>query len=463
MIIRLVYFELVMLCRKRALLFSVLCFGFLIFITALDTAVHTKKINQNKETISNIERERWLNQGEKDPHSAAHYSVFAFKSTPILTSLDAGIEPFVGQTVWLEAHAQNNMLYRPQGEATVLQRAGLLHPSSLIITFAPLFICLLIFSIIALQKEKGILRFVLSTSTHSTKFIFAKMFAVMLVLICTLIMPSCLVALINMISQTSFSLDNIYRLLLWALTMSCYLLIIAMLAMSITLISRSARLALIVLVGFWIVTVLILPRWISSSINLSMPLPTTQNIQTELAKKAPSYWTAEQGEERRQAILKEHGVDTEDELSIDLRGAQLDYAERHSHKVFDQVLGNLYQKVDNQDDRFELFSLLSPAIALYSVSPIISGTDFSQHQHFITTAEQYRRSLVNRMNQEVMAHPNSKHTDDESLWAQIPQFTYQPLIINESLQKASSALFSLALWGALSFTLLLFTIRKMQL
>ena len=73
-------------------------------------------------TAQQATREQWLTQPKKNPHSAAHYGVYAFKPASPLAMVDTGIDPYVGVAVWLEAHKQNEMKYRPAQDRTAVQR-----------------------------------------------------------------------------------------------------------------------------------------------------------------------------------------------------------------------------------------------------------------------------------------------------------------------------------------------------
>jgi ABC-2 type transport system permease protein len=47
-------------------------------------------------------RAQWVNQPAKNPHSAAHYGMYAFKPKSRLSLVDTGIDPYVGVAAWLE-------------------------------------------------------------------------------------------------------------------------------------------------------------------------------------------------------------------------------------------------------------------------------------------------------------------------------------------------------------------------
>src|SRR5688572_15412928 len=64
------------------------------------------RIHAERAAAAAQERRNWVEQGDKNSHSAAHFGVYAFKPLPPLAAVDRGIEPFVGTTVLLEAHRQ---------------------------------------------------------------------------------------------------------------------------------------------------------------------------------------------------------------------------------------------------------------------------------------------------------------------------------------------------------------------
>jgi ABC-2 type transport system permease protein len=55
----------------------------------------------------------WVDQGAKNPHSAAHYGLWVFKPKMPLSFIDQGVDSFTGVTTWLEAHKQNEFTRRP--------------------------------------------------------------------------------------------------------------------------------------------------------------------------------------------------------------------------------------------------------------------------------------------------------------------------------------------------------------
>lgn len=108
-------------------------------------------------------REHWESQGEKNPHSAAHYGVYAFKPRLALSFVDEGVDPYTGTSVWLEAHRQNDFFLRPAQDATAAQRIGALTAAQVLQHLVPLLVILLTFGALAGEREQGTLRQLLAT------------------------------------------------------------------------------------------------------------------------------------------------------------------------------------------------------------------------------------------------------------------------------------------------------------
>lgn len=459
-------YEWALLRRDRRAWTVLLALAALVLLAlALDLAA-LAAANRDKADAARTERERWLAQGEKDPHSAAHYSIFAFKPTPTLAALDPGIEPFVGQTVWLEAHVQNDMLYRPQGDASALERAGLASPASLLIGFMPLVAFLLAFTTVALDRGRGTMRLALGAALRPRAIVAAKTLAIWRALLWVLLLPVSTGAALASIVMATFTGEVALRLALWAAAMALYMGVLSAVGVAVSLLAPSVRAALALLFGLWIVLALALPRWAASAVEAAVPLPSSQQVKQQLQEQAPPFWSAEDARRQRAQLLARHGVRDLRQAGLSARGAELDLNERHSHAVFDRVIGGFYDRVLAQDRAFAAWGWLTPTAALQSLSPLLAGSDFGHHRRFIDAAEHYRRDLVNRMNGEVRDHPvqdqGTPHTDGRQLWAQVPPFEPPVPRLAEHWHAAGPALGGLLGWAALAWALLAWAARRLR-
>ncbi|PKP94667.1 MAG: hypothetical protein CVT77_01230 [Alphaproteobacteria bacterium HGW-Alphaproteobacteria-16] len=445
---RLVRYELAMIRRNRHAWWTLLTLAALALLSFANLSLEAARANADKREVAAAERERWLGQGEKDPHSAAHYSIFAFKLSPTLATLDSGIEPFVGQSVWLEAHHQNDMLDRPQQKASLLQRAGLASPAGLILTFAPLVAFLLAFVAVAQDRERGTMRLALGASAHPRTIVRAKTLAIWGGMAALLVLPLAALALMVAAIGGRLDTDILLRVMAWTVLMSAYLALLAGIGIVVSLRAPNARIALVLLFALWIAMALVLPRTASSAVDALRPLPSSQAVRQQMLDEAAAYWTAEDTKRHQAQLLARYGVARLEDIP-NARMAELDMVERHSHQVFDRVLGALYGRVADQDRLFSGLGFLSPTVAAQSLSASVAGSDFSHHHHFIVSAERYRRDLVNAMNADGMAHradSNERHINDVRLWSAIPEFTYPEPTLGGTSGTAIPALVALALW-----------------
>jgi len=440
--------ELLIIRRDPRAWWALILLAAFILLTFAGASIEAARGNADKAAIAEAERSRWLNQGEKDPHTAAHYSIFAFKPTPALVGLDAGAIPFVGQSVWLEAHHQNDLLHRPQQGASPLQRAGLASPAALILGIGPLIVFLLAFSLVARDRERGTMRLALGMAGSPQMVVAAKALAIWSAATGLLVLPVTTAALFVSAASDALTGDVLLRLALWSVLMGAYLALPATVGVLVSLKATNARIALAALFGLWILFALVVPRAASSAADGLRPLPSSQQVRQQMLDEAPAYWSAEDSERHKRQLLAAYGVARLEDIP-NVRMAELDLVERHSHQVFDRILGDFYSRVAVQDRLFASFGFLSPTVAGQALSASLAGTDFSHQRHFIDSAERYRRTLVNRMNAEGMAHPASgheRHTDDASLWSQIPPFAYSAPALGASTGTALPALAALLLW-----------------
>ncbi len=456
--------EWTLLRRERRLWIALCAVAVLLLVALFATAAEQRRQFDEKRAVAAAERARWLAQDAKDPHSAAHYSIYAFKPPSPLAMLDPGIEPFVGQALWLEAHHRNDMLYRPQADASRLQRAGLANPTSILTALMPLLAFLLAFAAVAGERERGTWRLALGAARYPATLVLAKALAICGLLVATLVLPLVAATLAIAASRGLLDADVLLRLGAWSTAMTLYAGIFTAIGLCLSLASRNVRMALGTLFAVWMLLALVAPRWAGEIASRAVPLPSTQSVRHEIQSEAPAYWLDDVAQARRGELLKRYGVSREEDLPVDLRGAELDAAERHSHAVFDRVLGGFHDRVVAQDRRYAALGALSPSVAMVSVSQAAAATDFVHHRDFIDAAEHYRRALVNRMNAEVMRlrpeAADERHLVGAELWAQIPDFSYRIQTYPQIAAYASPAWLALAVWSLLALVALLWMARR---
>lgn len=399
------------------------------------------------------ERDIWESQGEKSPHSAAHYGVYAFKPTGRLAFFDPGTEAYTGVTVWLEAHKQNQFLYRPARDGNTLQRFGELTAAAVLQMLLPLLIILLTFSTFAGERESGTLRQVLSIGVSRRNLALGKALGVGGALALLLIPATLLGAAVLTAAEADASSGGALRTLATAAVYLLYLGAFVGVALAVSARARSSRLALVALLGFWVFVCLMAPRAATDLAKRLHPTPSAQEFAAALAEEQQAglegvdydgYFEA-----RRTELLAEHGVERVEDLPINYNGWRLQVSEEYGNQFFDRHYARLWDRFEAQDELRRRAGFVAPLLAVRSVSMALAGTDFPHFRRFAEQAEQYRRDFVAFLNDDMRDHAGERdfgYTQTEALWTEAPAFSYEAPGASEALTGQSTALAALLAW-----------------
>ncbi len=69
-------------------------------------------------------RDKWEKNPDKHPHRMAHYGYVAFRSKAALSFFDRGLDSYLGNVVFLEAHRQNSVNFSNASQSSGLLRFG---------------------------------------------------------------------------------------------------------------------------------------------------------------------------------------------------------------------------------------------------------------------------------------------------------------------------------------------------
>src|SRR5262249_1582544 len=151
--------------------------------------------------------------------------------------------------------------FRPAQDATGLQRFGELSVAWVLQTLAPLIIIILGFNSISGERESGTLRQLMSLGVPTRSLVFGKATALGASIGMLLIPGVLLIVYIAMSSASAGDrLDVVWRLLWLGLGYGLYLGFFIFLVLAISALVKSARAALVLLLGFWIASSLLAPR-----------------------------------------------------------------------------------------------------------------------------------------------------------------------------------------------------------
>ena len=403
-----------------------------------------------------IDRDIWVQQGQKNPHTAAHFSRYAFRPMSPLGVFDPGLTAYVGRVVWLEAHYRDPAKFRPVDDATEIQRFAGLSPAWILQCLVPLLIVLLAFGSIAGERERGTLRHIMSSGVRPATVFWGKAGAVVMTLFA--FVPAIGVGVIVAgVGHTDVLTDSSSRL---ALLFACYA--VYLVGFTFAAIGASARLrrsktALIALLCFWVLSTVVVPRFSADLSQVLIPTPKATDFWAQLKKESSTaFWSKEAKPKRdkiRDDLLAEHGVKKVEDLPINYDGYLLQASEEFANEVFDRRYGELSALFERQRQLMRLFGLVSPTIAVSRISSALAGTDLYAHEHFTSAAERFRRHFIKMLNQDMIDHAGAEgygYLADPALWQSTPDFEYEAPAIGLVWSQVWPDAVVLSAWGALA-------------
>jgi ABC-2 type transport system permease protein len=405
-----------------------------------------------RELAKQGERERWLNQDEKNPHSAAHHGNYAFKPKHLLSALDEGTDAYTGVAVLLEAHHQNQFEYRKAADATPVQRFGDLTAAVTMQLLIPLLIILTAFSAFTREREQGTLKLLMSLGVPMLQLAFGKLLGVFAALLLILI-PATLIGSLVLMQSANLSFEPMR----YSAMIGAYLAFFAVwcaLALAVSAKASSSQVSLVILLGIWFAQSFLAPKLFIDLAEQRYPVPSlrtfNQQVRNDIRGGIDGHNPADKRRKELEArLLKEYGVDSVHKLPVNFDAIAMQEGEEYASKVFDKHFGNLYRRYDEQSRFYQWAGVLSPTISIQMLSMAIAGSDFWHHRHFAESAEAYRRVLVKALNMDMAYHSKTgdwEYKAGKALWEKIPAFEYTAPSLTWAIENVAQSLWILAAW-----------------
>ncbi|NKB43866.1 MAG: ABC transporter permease subunit [Alphaproteobacteria bacterium] len=424
-------------------------------------------ISAERASAQEVVNMQFAAQGDKNPHAAAHYGLYAFKPVTPLSFFDTGVGSYTGVSIWLEAHNQNDAEGEPARDATAIARFGELTAAFTLQMLLPLLVILLAFPSFAGEREAGTLRQVLSMQVAPVQLLFGKALGAAAAL-SVFIGPILFLGLIGLVFAPG-GLGYLGHGVVLVAVYIVYALIFLFLTLAVSANVKSAQAALVVMVGFWAVSSFVLPRAASDVSRLLYPTPSAVSFQANIDEAMQSGLDGVSPDtivqQRQKQTLALYNAETVEELPINFQGMIFDLQEKLGNEVFDKFYGDLYAIFDQQTGLHQAFSIGSPRMATQLASMELSGTSLNQHLAFTSQAESYRRDLIEGMNRDITFNSEAGQADyraDSALWASIEPFEYQPASLGALLARLGPSFMVMFLWLALSIVAGVLAVRKVK-
>lgn len=389
-----------------------------------------RAVNEERGRFQNTADEQWHNQPDRHPHRVVHYGHYVFRPLSPLAFFDFGVDPFTGNTLYLEGHRQNSANFSDAGQSSVMLRFGQLTPAFVLQVLAPLVIVFLAFGSVARERERGQLRLQLTQGVGAGTLLAGKLAAhgaIALLLGAPALAALAAIAVLHA------------EVAAHALTMlagyAFYLLAWAAGAVLVSASLARARDALLALVGAWIVTAILLPRLMPDLAMQGERQPTRIETEAAIHARLAAFGDSHNPDDPyfsrfRARVLAKYGVSRIEDLPVNYGGLVMAEGERLTSELFDEFMRADYARQSAQSGFVHRAALLSPVIALRRMSTALAGTNLDSHARFLMEGEKYRYGFVQALNGLHTTEINYDNDRDQRVgrhhWQETPRFGYAP-------------------------------------
>ena len=428
---------------------------------------HYQNINEQYKNATITEREVWNGQGEKNPHSAAHFGTYAFKPKYPLSLIDQGVDKYVGISIFLEAHKRNESQFSAAADQTGLGRFGDLSPDFILLFIIPLLIILLGFNSFTKEREMGTLKLLKSLGINNWKWMIGKWISLFfpIFIISSVLFLTSGILLFNL---NDFGIFNWSSLLWLFLIYICYYIVFINIVLFVSIKAKKSGISLVILLSIWIISCLAAPKAASNIAESKYHYPTKQEFNTMIMKDkrngldGHNPWS-KQAILLEKKVLKEYGVDSLNQLPFNFTAYRTQIGEEHEAEVYFKHYKYLREQYNQQTNIYKSLAIISPYLPTRFLSMAISNTDYATHWDFSDSAENYRIKTQKFLNDNTAQ--NTKFGErgykaKADFWKKLPAFNYNPPKLNNILIQNKSNLIILGAWIIFSFGLFLFNSKK---
>lgn len=423
----------------------------LLFLAMLGNAsTRRTAAEQERAQVEHVARQQWDNQGDKNPHRAAHFGMYAFKPQTLLSSVDPGVDTQVGQALWLEPHKRNMALFSPTADAAPTIGLGLFTPAFVLLMLVPFLIAVLGHGTITQERESGTLRMLHACGMNGRALVFGKWIGITAAMSIVLLPIGLAFAWMVVAENDGGSVAALGAALL------AYYITWVGVTVLVSVHCTNSRLALLVLTALWVGWVFIVPRLSASLVERWTTLPTGsafwQAIGHDIEKGLPGDGTAAERMKAFDAkLLQDNQVSRLEDLPFGANAKRRLYRDSYSTKVHQIHFERLWSQQFHQQKLLSWMSFISPYAPMGTISAAMAGTDLAHRYHFEMAAEAYRERFTTLMDEWDLASTKGVTSFEDKYagnaqWHAIPPWSYEPPGTGFALRASALAWAQLAAW-----------------
>lgn len=460
---------------KQNLLISLAVLLFCMLSIGIGYTKYTDSFSKIKEYRKEV-RESWEHRPDKHPHRMAHYGYLVFRIGHPLNIFDNGLDDYLGNVIFLEAHKQNTANLSEAGSSGTLVRFGAFSSAFILQSIVPLIILFLGFGLIVQERENATLKIIIVQGTSGRDIIWGKILGLWLFSLCFLIPVIPVVFIAAFLSETTNTADIVLRLSFLLPAYMIYYFFICTLTVVVSANSKSTSSALISLIGFWLLFIIVLPKGVQFAAQNLYPAPSRIAFETTLEKDILKSGDSHNPDDPhfkkiKDSLLAKYKVKTTNELPFNYGGFVMKEGEKISSHIYirhQKELQTIYNKQQNLTD---ISGFINPAIAIKNFSMIATGTDFFSYNQFQKQAEEYRYKMAQHLNDlQIEKISNIKPENggppaviDKHNWEKFPDFQYQYTSVLSSMKEQPIPAAALVLWMIICVIAIEISGRKLKL
>jgi len=459
--------------RSHLALSGALIFIVLIVATSILTTLRIDAETHVREQQQTQAEETFFAQPDRHPHRMVHYGHYVFRAPTPLAIFDPGLDAVTGQSIFLEGHRQNTVMFPESAASANLGGLSWLTPALVYQLFAPLIIILLGYVAIVREREDAVLTSLFALGVNGLTLVFGKACA-LLSFVLLLLVPLLLNGGVALVKGESMSA---------VLALLClyfmYLVVWAVITLCISVIFHKRSTTLAILTGLWFGFTLVLP---SLAVNVATHVnPLLGKIETDLAMLAdirqlgnghnandPAF------QKLRTELLEKHGVDNVEDLPMNFRGLVAMDGERKLTDVLNKYAQSRMANEMQQEELIAQFAWLTPTLAIAFASRAIAGTDLAHYHRFQEEAEALRYKFVqglNRSHAEKLSYQDDMNRNNDaaswkrakvgaSNWQVLDAYQFHRASISERFTSIYTFVWVLLTWLIAVFCILLLCSRR---
>ncbi|QRR00853.1 ABC transporter permease [Dyadobacter sandarakinus] len=430
------------------------------------------KFNLQQAAASSEVHKQWMSQPNRHPHRVAHYGYLVFREKSPLSFFDFGLDSYVGNSVFLEAHRQNTLNMSEAGFSNGMLRFGELSMAMVLQLLVPLFIIFIGFQTVSGLKENGVLKILLCQRASYMDVLVGKT-AGLTAVTWSLFLPLLILGLAAGITLVpgSAAADMAIRIVLIVFSYAVYFLIITLIVVTVSAMSSSAKNALILLVLIWMLFFVVMPKSAqtlgSSLFEAPGKIEFERAIEADVSEAGDSHNPDDPHFANLKArTLKKHGVDSIQALPLNYGALVMQEGENITSAIFNRHFDRLISTYKSQNAVSTAFGFADPFLAIRNISMNLAGTDFDSFTAFQKQTEQFRFEKTKRLNNIHLTQVSFKNNATQRVSAknfrEMPDFIFQPVPIGQNLIASSASLIALLFWAAGGFIVLNIVSSKLK-